>query len=110
MPPASWTDAFMWLSSVLWFLSASTIGMMVARLHPARRATMTLAIVIFPAFRYMSEWYRMASNVIDLGPRFLPYLVNSVLFFINISAGLFIGSLWMRTLRPASNARDLPQA
>jgi hypothetical protein len=98
LPPGSWTDVFMWLASALWFVAAVTIGMMVARLHPVRRVTMTLASVVFLAVWNLPEWYRMATNAVELGPRFVPYLVNSLLYFLNISTGLFVGSLWMRAV------------
>lgn len=103
LPPASWTDPFMWMAAVLWFVAAVAVGMMLARLHPARRATMTFASITFLAVWNLPEWYRMFTNAVDVGPRYIPYLVNSVMYFLNISTGLFVGSLWMRALLPASN-------
>lgn len=106
LPPGSWTNVFMWVASALWFLAAAGIGVLVARLHPARRATMTLASVLFLAAWDLPEWYRMAANAITLGPRFVPYLVNSIIYFLIVSAGLFLGSLWTRR-HPAPESRRL---
>lgn len=99
LPPGSWTDVFMWLASILWFLAAMGTGMLIGRLHPARRATMTLASVTFLAAWNLPEWYRMTVNAIELGPRFVPYLVNSLIYFVIVSTGLFAGSLWTRAAR-----------
>ena len=93
-PPESWNSVFTWIDAGLWFAGAIGTGALVARLHASRRATMTLAILLFIAAWNMPEWYRLAENAIATGPRFVPYLVNSIVHFMIVSAGLSLGSLY----------------
>jgi hypothetical protein len=95
LPPESWSSVYTWIGAALWFAAAVGVGAMVGRLHASRRATMILAIMLFGAASTSSlpEWYRLATNAISAGPRFAPYLVNSLVHFVIVSAGLFIGSL-----------------
>jgi hypothetical protein len=67
LPPASWTDVFVWMAAALFFANTVIAGMLIARLHPARRATMTLACVTFVALWNLPDWYRMATNAVDGG-------------------------------------------
>jgi hypothetical protein len=58
LPPASWTSVFTWIEAGLWLAVAIGTGALVARLHASRRATMTLALVLFIAAWHVPEWRR----------------------------------------------------
>jgi hypothetical protein len=96
LPPGSWTDPYMWITVVLWLVAAALTGTLIARLHAERRATMTIAVLLFMAAWNLPEWYRMAADALTLGPRFVPYLVNSLIYYAIVSSGIFVGSLWAR--------------
>lgn len=96
LPPWRWNNIYMLVSAVVWFAIAIATGLLLKRLHPARRATMTFALLLFLAAFNMPEWYRLARNAWTTGPHFAPYLANSVAYFLITSIGLALGSLWNR--------------
>ena len=62
---STWNDIFMVTTSIVWFAIAIATGMLIARLHPARQATMTFAILTFRAAFHLPEWYRLAMNSLE---------------------------------------------
>lgn len=109
LPPWAWNNIFMWGTAIVWFAVAITAGMLLARLHPTRRATMTFAVLCFLAALNMPEWYRLAKNAFAAGsPRFVPYLANNVAVFLITTIGLSLGSLWNKAAVPAARPNHTP--
>ena len=103
MPPWTWNDIFMVTTSIVWFAIAIATGMLIARLHPARQATMTFAILTFLAAFHLPEWYRLAMNSLETS-RFAPYLLDNVGMFLITAIGISMGCLWNRGARVRTEA------
>jgi hypothetical protein len=95
LPPGSWNSIYMWGGTILWFLAACGAGRLVSRLHPSQRATMVLANVVFLFAWNLPEWYRHVGNALT-DSRYTPYLFNSVMYFLIVTAGISAGGLLFR--------------
>jgi hypothetical protein len=106
LPPWTWNNIFQWTSGIVLFVNAIAAGMLIARLHPARRATMTLAIVCFFTLLNLPEWYRLIVNAFTSDSRYLPYLANSAGYFLIATIGLPLGCLWNKSAAPAARPHE----
>jgi hypothetical protein len=106
LPPRMWNTIFMWTSVIVWFAITIAAGALIARLHPTRRATMTFATMCFLAALNVPEWYRLITNVFTSDSRFLPYLANSVGYFLIVAVGLPLGCLWNKSAVPAARPHE----
>ena len=95
LPPWAWNNIFMVTMAIIWFATALATGMLIARLHPARRATMTFAILTFLTAIHLPEWYRLAMSSLEVS-RFAPYLLNNVGLYLIAASGISMGCLWNR--------------